>query len=160
MADDEKDELTPAEEANFGGQPQGEEPTGYIANFDGDEVDGKRYKMGDRLADDVDAGTIAYLVQNGRFTPTTAGAAGSPSGGDSSDPAIPTGEDPGHKSDSPEKSDAPELNADEQAEADALVNSSSKDDLLGTAKAEGIEGVTADNNKAEIAAKIIAARRA
>lgn len=142
---DEKDELTDAEKDNFGGQPEGSEPTGYVANFDGDEIDGKRYKLGERIAADVDAGTIAYLVQNGRITPTTEGFS-SPSGGE--DSSIPSA------------SEEPTLTAEQQAEADELVASSSKDDLLGTAEAEGVEGVTKDNNKSEIAAKIVAARSA
>ena len=144
--------LTSADEGRFSAQPIADEPTGYIANFSGDEVNGKVYEMGERLADDVDAGTIAYLVQNGRFTPTTADAAGTPAGGEGGTgaPDAPTNA----------TDDTPTLTAEQQAEADKLVNDNTKDELLKLAEDEKVEGVTADNNKAEIAAKIVAARAA
>jgi hypothetical protein len=143
--------LSEAERDNFGGQPEGETPSGYIANFEGDEIDGRRYKLGERIADTVDAGTIAYLVQNGRITPTTEGAAGSPSGSEG-------GTAPGGEPSSDTTGEGPTLTDEQQAEADKLVDGNTKDDLLALAEAEGVEGVTADNNKAEIAAKIVAAR--
>lgn len=150
MADeDDKVELTEAEKDNFGGQPEGETPSGYIANFDGDEVDGRIYKLGERIADNVDPGTIAFLVQNGRITPTTEGAAGSPSGGTGGGTGIPQPEGAA--------GETPTLTDGQQAEADKLVSDNSKADLLAMAKDKGVEGVTEDNNKAEIAAKIVAA---
>lgn len=42
----------------------------YYAQFDGDEVDGKVYKLGEPLKDSVDAGTITYLVGMGRIGST------------------------------------------------------------------------------------------
>lgn len=45
-------------------------------------------------------------------------------------------------------------------EAEKLVADNSKNQLLEIAEAEGVEGVTADNNKQEIAAKIVEARNA
>lgn len=145
MADDDK-ELTAAEEANFGGQPKGEEPSGYIANFNGDEIDGVTYQMGDRIADNVDQGTIAYLVQNGRITPTTPGAAGSPSGAEGAT-GIPQ----------PEKANAPTLTAEQQADADKLKDDNTRDQLLAIAKDEDV-AVETDDNKADLAAKIVAKR--
>lgn len=41
-----------------------------FAQFDGDEVEGKRYAIGDELASDTDAGTVAYLTGTGRFSAT------------------------------------------------------------------------------------------
>lgn len=125
-----------------------EEPSGYIANFDGDEIDGKRYALGDRIDSNVDAGTIAFLVTQGRITPTTEGMAGTPSGG-TDEATRPAGA---------KAEEGPTLTAAQQAEADQLVNDNTKDELL--AMADGVEGVTGDNNKAEIAAKIVANRAA
>jgi len=48
-----------------------------FAQFDGDEVDGKRYGIGDELDGGTDAGTIAYLTGTGRFSATKPGE-GSP----------------------------------------------------------------------------------
>jgi hypothetical protein len=49
-------------------------------------------------------------------------------------------------------------NGEEASEADRLVRENSKDELLAMARNAGVAGVSADNNKAEIAAKIVAAR--
>jgi len=149
MADD-TDEAK-AEAIDEQGPGVAETPTGYVANFEGDEIDGKRYSLGERIADSVDAGTIAYLVQNGRITAVTDGF-NSPSGGDS----ITHSGSPG----APAEGKGPTLTDEQQAEADKLVNSNNKDELLALAKDEGVEGVTDDNNKSEIAAKIVAARSA
>ncbi len=65
----------------------------HYALFDGDEVDGKRYALGDEIDASVDAGTLAYLIGIGRVGATPpagvekapAGSAGLP---DDSDPAT------------------------------------------------------------------------
>jgi hypothetical protein len=44
--------------------------TTYFANFDGDEINGRRYGLGDPIDDDVDTGTLVYLAQTGRITAT------------------------------------------------------------------------------------------
>lgn len=44
--------------------------TTYFANFDGDDINGKRYALGEEIADDVDAGTLAFLANTGRITTT------------------------------------------------------------------------------------------
>lgn len=44
--------------------------TEYYAQFDGDEVDGKVYKLGEKLKSSVDVGTITYLVGMGRIGST------------------------------------------------------------------------------------------
>lgn len=49
---------------------------------------------------------------------------------------------------------------DENPEIDALVRGNNKTQLLELAAGEGVENVSADNNKAEIAAKIVAKRSA
>jgi hypothetical protein len=41
--------------------------TPLYAQFDGDDVDGKRYELGEELSTDTDPGTVAYLTTNGRF---------------------------------------------------------------------------------------------
>lgn len=155
MTDDDKNENeTAAEEAeisqNFGNQRATDAPTKYVANFTGDEVDGHRYELGEELKDNVDAGTIAYLVQNGRFTPKSPGDSNEPAGG--TEEAI-----PGNAKDEGGAAEEVTLTEAEQTEADALVADNSKDDLL--ALADGVAGVTKDNNKAEIAAKLVASRR-
>lgn len=43
------------------------------AQFQGDEVDGKVYDLGEPLADTVDGGTRAYLESTGRFAATNPG---------------------------------------------------------------------------------------
>lgn len=62
----------------------------YYAQFDGDEVDHKFYKLGEPIADSVDAGTIAFLVSQGRIGATPPGQASKDAGdlglGDDSDP--------------------------------------------------------------------------
>lgn len=142
---DEKDELTDAERDNFGAQPEGEEPSGYVANFEGDEINGKRYKLGEKIASDVDPGTIAYLVQNGRITPFTGDSAQSPSGGEGGT-GIPQPEG---------DSDAPTLTAEQQAEADQLVKDNNAEELAALADDAG---VSKSGTKAEVAARIVAAR--
>jgi hypothetical protein len=42
----------------------------YFAQFDGDEINGKRYGIGEEIADSVDAGTLAFLVAGGRIAST------------------------------------------------------------------------------------------
>jgi hypothetical protein len=135
------EDLTAADEGRFSAQPTAETPTGYIANFSGDEINGRVYKVGDRIADDVDAGTLAFLVQNGRITPTTADAAGSPAGGEGG-----TG--------TPDANDA-----ETDPAVTELVDGNTKEALLKIAEDEKVEGVTADNNKTEIATKIVEARK-
>jgi hypothetical protein len=39
----------------------------YFANFEGDEIDGVRYKIGEEITS-KDVGVLAYLVSNGRIT--------------------------------------------------------------------------------------------
>lgn len=146
MADNEQSET---EALNEAGPGVATEPSGYVANFEGDEIDGVTYSLGDRIADGLDPGTIAYLVKNGRITPVTDAVAESPSGGES----------PIHGGKAPAGDSGPKLTDEQQAEADKLANKS-KDELLAIAKDEGVDGVTEDNNKAEIAAKIVAARSA
>ena len=80
MADNEQSET---EALNEAGPGVATEPSGYVANFEGDEIDGVTYSLGDRIADGLDPGTIAYLVKNGRITPVTDAVEDSPSGGDS-----------------------------------------------------------------------------
>ncbi len=46
-----------------------------------------------------------------------------------------------------------------QTVAKTLVDGNSKDQLLATAEADGVTGVTVDNNKTEIATKIVQARK-
>jgi hypothetical protein len=142
----EKTELTDAESDNFGAQPA-TEPAGYVANFDGDTIDGRTYKLGEKIDGSVDAGTIAYLVQNGRITGYSEDSAASPSGGEPGGTGIPQPE-----------GDGPTLSAEQQADADKLVADNSKAELLKIAEDEGVEDVTDDNNKSEIAAKIVAGR--
>jgi len=38
--------------------------------FDGEEINGVRYKLGDAIERDVDAGTVRYLLQTGRLSDT------------------------------------------------------------------------------------------
>jgi hypothetical protein len=45
----------------------------YVANFEGDEIDGKRYAYGDEIDESVDAGTVRYLYENGRLTELSEG---------------------------------------------------------------------------------------
>lgn len=45
----------------------------YIANFEGDEIDGRRYAYGEEIDERLDAGTANYLVQNGRLTELSEG---------------------------------------------------------------------------------------
>ncbi len=53
-----------------------------------------------------------------------------------------------------------EITADDEAAAiKTLVDGNSKDQLLATAEADGVTGVTVDNNKTEIATKIVQARK-
>lgn len=156
MADADDNELTDAEAAGFGDQPEGETPTGYVANFEGDEIDGKRYKLGERIASDVDSGTIAYLVQNGRITPTTDGFT-EPSGGD----PITHG-DGGEKTPNPDDANrfaAYDLNEDTRAAAQALFDENTVVELKAIAEDEKVE-LEGDDNKADIAAKIALKRAA
>lgn len=52
----------------------------YVSNFEGEEVDGRRYALGEGIDAGVDGGTIKYLTSTGRITelgpndaPSTAG---------------------------------------------------------------------------------------
>ena len=112
--------------------------SGYVANFDGDEIDGKRYALGEKIADSVDPGTLAYLVQNGRITPFAEGTPGEPSGGD----------DPTHG-----------LGGGSTDEAATLEDGNSKAALLKLAADENVD-VSDSATKAEIAAAIVAKRNA
>jgi hypothetical protein len=38
--------------------------------FDGEEIDGKRYKLGEAVSRDLDAGTVRYLIDTGRLSDT------------------------------------------------------------------------------------------
>lgn len=150
MADE--TELTADEQDNFGAQPETDAgaagAAGYVANFEGDVINGVRYKMGDRIADDVDPGTIAYLVQNGRISGFADGDSNpQPSLGDSSDPAIPNATADVFAS----------LTADQKAEAETLKADNTADQLRAIAKDEGV-AVETDDNKTDLAAKIVAAR--
>jgi len=62
----------------------------YYAQFDGDEVDGKIYRLGEPLKDSVDAGTIAYLVGMGRIGSTPPAEANK----DAGDLSLPDDSDP------------------------------------------------------------------
>jgi hypothetical protein len=44
--------------------------TEYFANFEGDEINGKFYALGDTIADDVDVGTLGFLESTGRIGAT------------------------------------------------------------------------------------------
>lgn len=134
------DDTLPGDAENFSAQPEGEAALGYVANFSGDEIEGKVYQMGDKIASGLDAGTIRYLVENGRITPTTPDSAGSPSGGTGAT-GIPNGDGGSGNS-----------------EADALVKDNTADELRTMAADEGVE-LAAGDTKAEIAAKILAARK-
>jgi hypothetical protein len=57
-----------ADDANFGNAETIPSNPVYIANFEGDEIDGKRYSLGEAIDSKVDAGTIRFLVQNGRIS--------------------------------------------------------------------------------------------
>ena len=46
------------------------EKTKYFANFDGDDLNGHVYKLGEEIKDDVDGGTLNYLLQTGRISST------------------------------------------------------------------------------------------
>lgn len=41
-----------------------------FTQFDGEEINGVRYKLGDPIERDVDAGTVRYLLQAGRISDT------------------------------------------------------------------------------------------
>jgi hypothetical protein len=134
-ADDAHENMSaqPATEAGAAGA------SGYVANFDGDEIDGKRYSLGEKIDDNVDPATIAFLVQNGRITPYAPGIDGEPSGGESPIHGPGTGEG--------------------NADADALAGDNTKAELLKLAEDEKVD-VPADATKAEIAAAIVAKRNA
>lgn len=153
MADDNK--LDGPDAARFGNSLTAETDTAvdYVANFEGDEIDGTTYNLGDKIKRGIDAGTLAYLVQNGRITPTTPDSANAPAGGEPAD----MGDGKGAPSTRPAID--PALDGTEQGGADTLVADNSKSDLLALAKAEGVDGVSGDDNKAEIAARIVASRR-
>jgi len=191
-----EDNLSDADRARFGGSLDTEtaEPK-YIANFDGDEINGKTYKVGEEIDSSVDEATLLYLTQLGRIRANTASDGNAPVGGTSdglqpimgaTDPAsmdrnamlaelaAPMSDDDlrraveakrGGSSFSPadEENDDEEddfnLSEEETAARDKLVADNSKDALLALAKDENVEGVKADNNKDEIATKIIVARR-
>lgn len=116
----------------------------YVANFNGDEIDGKTYQMGDPIAPSLDAGTAAYLTQIGRITAVSPDAVGVPSGG-SNDGLTP-----------PPRAGAPDSRA-AASPADQLVADNSKGDLLKMAEAEGAD-VSDSDSKATIAAAIVAKR--
>lgn len=86
---------TGATDANFANAETIPANAKYIANFDGDEVNGKRYALGDELAADVDAGTIRYLVQNGRFTEKSVDDSNATATGGTGGTGIPTPADTG-----------------------------------------------------------------
>lgn len=153
-------EATAEELQNFGNAPGPGDPPRekYIANFDGDEIAGTTYALGEEIDSSVDAGTLAYLVQIGRITPKSAEDSDATSLGGSANDLTGTGGN--GKAAGSEGADDPQLTADETAEVTKLVDGNSKADLLTLAESEGVEGVTEDNNKTEIATKIIVARRA
>lgn len=136
----------------FGGQPETDAgaagAAGYVANFEGDEIDGKRYKLGEKIADGIDPGTIAYLVQNGRITAAASVDTMEPSGGDSNTLAGSPG--------SPPTDIANALSADEKARVDELVEQNSGDALAELAEEAG---VSKSGTKAEVAERIVRAER-
>lgn len=166
----------------------------YVANFEGDEIDGKRYAYGDEIDESVDAGTIRYLVENGRLTELSEGDpivpaidSGSPLGLDAGLKAAATmtraemlselaADMPDHElriavearrqraegggSEDEESDPFVDLdNANERADAAKLMRKSEKA-LRELATEEKVEGVTADDDKAEIVLAIIRHRRA
>jgi hypothetical protein len=142
-----EDTLNNADANNFGNDLAAKEgaPGGYIANFNGDEIDGKTYKLGDKIDDSVDAGTLAYLQQIGRITAVGEGGE-APSGGEGGT-GVPTGQQNGNAN--VELSDA------EQAEADQLVADNSAEQLRDMIP----EGQSTSGTKADLAARIVAGRR-
>lgn len=140
---------TGADDANFSNAETIPANPKYIANFNGDEINGVTYQEGDEIASDVDAGTIRYLVQIGRITEKSAEDSNLTSTGETGRNAM----DPRGSTSTAD----PVLSADETAERDRLVSGNNKDELL--ALAEGTDA-TDDNNKAEIATKIVLSRRA
>lgn len=125
----------------------------YVANFEGDEINGKRYSVGDEIADDVDGGTIAYLVGIGRITHTTTADSKQPAVGGEPDALTPQSTDP---------LDGAHLTEEETAARDKLVEDegANLDKLREIAANEGVEGVTADQDAAGVATLIIIKRRA
>lgn len=146
MADEKN--LAADDAANFGNSLTAESdvPVNYVANFEGDEIDGTTYAMGDKITG-LDAGTAAYLVQNGRITPTSDDSAGTPAGGSGGDGITPPGASAGDQEVT--------LSDTEQAEADTLVADNSAADL----QAMLPEGSSKSGSKADLAARIIAGRR-
>ncbi|MBA2720090.1 MAG: hypothetical protein H0U52_12770 [Chloroflexi bacterium] len=122
-------------------------PMTYKANFEGDEIDGKRYGLGDTIAESVDAGTIAFLVQNGRITPNSP-ADDSTSGGEGGPAPKPPAD----------QADDFDLDADETAEVEQLKADNTAEQLRAIAEAEGTD-VEGDDNKTDLASKIVAGRR-
>lgn len=141
-------------EAGFGNTTAtaSDAPMTYKANFDGDEIDGKRYALGDTIDAKVDAGTIAFLVQNGRITPNSP-SDDSTSGGEGG--KAPAGNDQDSGKDPFEGYD---LGEDERAEASQLVKDNQAPALRQIAEDEEVE-LESDDNKADVAAKIVIARR-
>lgn len=115
----------------------------YLSNLNRLDFDGKLYDQGDQLTvNDDNRGAADILVKWGRATLIADGDARVTTNGDSSNPAPGTGADEGG-----ETGDQPALSGMTKAE------------LLDTARSEGVDGVTEDNNKSEIVDKIEAARR-
>lgn len=54
----------------------------YVSNFEGEEINGRRYALGEGIDESVDAGTIRYLVSNGRITELGPNDAPATAGGD------------------------------------------------------------------------------
>lgn len=126
--------------------------TKFYANFDGDEVNGRRYALGEALADDVDPGTAAYLVSNGRFTASTAEASDATATGGKGPALTPT----------PDPLEGVTLTDDEIAARDRLVadEDGNLDKLREIATNEGVEGVTTEQDAATVATLIVVHRRA
>jgi hypothetical protein len=58
------------------------------AQFDGEDVDGKRYALGDPLDADINPGVRTYLVSAGRFASTNPIATAAPTGASLSDMPV------------------------------------------------------------------------
>jgi hypothetical protein len=153
---DEQDPPEAGDEAleNFGNDPIGAPSRDvYYANFNGDEINGRTYQLGERIADDVDAGTLAYLVQNGRITPASnedgEGIAGGGEEAGGGEDGAGSGSDP---------FSAYDLDANERAEAEQLKADNDAASLRKLAADEDVE-LESDDNKSDVAAKIMIARR-
>lgn len=149
--------------SNFGNAPAGDglaPREKYIANFEGDEIAGKRYGLGEEIADDVDAGTIAYLVQIGRITPKSATDSDATSLGEGANDTTGTGANV--KTPAPAAEDpfaSYDLTDEEKAEAEQLKADNNAEQLREEAANAGVE-LESDDNKSDMAAKIVISRRA